>query len=115
MASGCPSFDVFSITLKSGFKFDIPESPDSLFKMSSISCALKFSFFIKYVTTDGSKSPLLVTIGNPPSGVSPILVSNDFPSFIAHILEPCPKWQVTIFVPSKDLFSISASLCDTYK
>ena len=89
-------------------------APDSLFKIVSFSSAVHPSFFIKYVTTDGSKSPERVPIGIPPSGVNPILVSTEFPFFIAQILAPCPKWQFTILSSLTSFPNISATLYSTY-
>ena len=42
--------------------------------------------------------PQRVPISMPSSGVNPIEVSITFPSRIAEIDEPFPRWQVTIFV-----------------
>ena len=89
-----------SISLKSTETCDTPKTPDFLFKISSISSGKRFSFFIIYVTIDGSKSPERVPIGIPPSGVNPIDVSTDLPFWTAHILAPWPKWQLTIFKSS---------------
>ena len=71
------------------------------------------SFFIKNVTIEGSKSPDLEHIGIPPSGVSPIEVSTDFPPCIAQILAPWPKWQFTIFKSLTSFPKISAILLET--
>ena len=49
------------------------------------------SFSSMYVTTAGSRSPDLVPITSPSSGVSPIVVSKDLPSFTAVIDEPFPR------------------------
>ena len=77
---GYPSVGKSSIISRvSAAKPEIADNPEFLFKIVSISSGVKHSFFIKNVITDGSKSPLLVTIGIPPNGVNPILVSTDFP------------------------------------
>ncbi len=66
--------------------------------MLSISCAVKFSFCIKYVTTAASTSPARVPITRPSKGVKPIVVSMDLPFLTAHTEPPLPKWQVIVFV-----------------
>ena len=73
-----------------------------------------FSFFIIYVTTDGSKSPDLAHIGIPPRGVNPIVVSTLFPPLTAHKLAPCPKWHTIVFKSSIGFPKSSATLWDTY-
>ena len=90
IALSFPSSAAASTSLTSAETPDIPSKPDSLFNIKSIFSGAILSFFIMYVTTDGSKSPLLAHIIIPPSGVNPILVSTDFPPSTAHILAPCP-------------------------
>ena len=102
------------MSLKSADTPESPNIPDSLFNINSISSGVKFSFFIKYVTIDGSKSPERAHIGIPPSGVSPIVVSTLFPPLTAHKLAPCPKWHTTVFNSSTGLPKSSAILAETY-
>ena len=81
-----------------------------MFNNISTSSGVKFSFFIKYVTIDGSKSPDLAHIGIPPRGVNPIVVSTLLPPLTAHKLAPCPKWHTIVFKSSTDLFNNFATL-----
>ena len=77
-----------SISLSSKLTPEIPNLPDCLFNILSICSVVKFSFFIKKVTIDGSISPHLVTIGRPAKEVNPNELSTAFPPFIAHTLAP---------------------------
>lgn len=83
----------------------IPRNPDWRLSKFSISFVLRFSFYIMKVTTEGSRSPLLIPMIIPPTGVSPMLVSIHLPRLIAVIDEPLPRWYVIIF-RFEDLFSI---------
>lgn len=58
--------------------------------------------------------PDLVPITKPSKGENPIVVSKDFPSFIAHIEAPFPKWQDIIFKSFISFFKSSAAFSDTY-
>ena len=73
-----------------------------------ISSVDRFSFSIKNVTMDGSKSPQRAHIGIPAIGVNPILVSTETPPFTAQRLAPCPKWHTTVFNSSTG-FSINSA------
>ena len=96
---------------------DIPESannPERLFNISSIWAGFIFSLDIKYVTTDGSKSPEREPIATPPNGVSPIVVSTLTPFWMAHRLTPWPIWQFIIFSSSIGFPSNFAISNETY-
>ena len=76
-----------------------PMSPLCLFnKLIASSTLIPFTSIISF-TTDGSRSPERVPITTPASGVYPIEVSIHFPSLIAQILLPLPKWHEIIFLP----------------
>ena len=63
---------------------------------------------------DGSIFPERVPITRPSSGVMPIVVSIEWPSFTAAMLEPFPKCTVIIFKSSIGLFITLATLPETY-
>ena len=58
--------------------------------------------------------PHLVPITKPSNGENPIVVSKDFPFFIAHRDAPFPKWQDIIFKFFISFFASSAAFSDTY-
>ena len=71
------------------------------------------SLRIIYVRTPRSRSPVLVPIISPSTGVSPIDVSTDLPFLIAATDAPLPKWHEIIFELIHFPPIISHALVDT--
>ncbi len=65
----------------------------------------------------GSRSPERVPMTRPSAGVSPMLVSTTRPPWMAAMLQPLPRWHVTIRDASREtpfLASMSRAMPVTY-
>ena len=68
-----------------------PCSPDWCSSSSASSRSLIASFSSSHSSIPGSTLPDRVAITNPSSGVNPIVVSTEIPSWIAHKEAPAPR------------------------
>ena len=102
-----------SRSLKSLDTPESPDTPDFLLRIVVISSTLLPSLPAMNSRIAGSISPLLVPIGRPARGVSPMEVSTDLPPSTAVILDPFPRWHTISLVSLISLPISSASLLDT--
>ncbi len=86
---------------------DTPSSPDRVLSQPSTSSGETSSLRARKPTSDGSKSPDLVPMISPSSGVNPIEVSTDRPPSTAVAEQPAPSCNVISFTSSTGLAVIS--------
>ena len=86
-----PSSAAASISLKSDETFDMPSTPDFLFRTLFISAGVRPSFWQIKSQIAGSILPERVPMMIPSSGVSPMDVSTHFPWSTADTEPPFPR------------------------